>query len=151
MVAINRPPNLILLQEWELNDIDPPGDYVDLGVGCAAKARKGIIERKPKHTLSNKNSRFQRGQDLFRALFADLVAASRRLSEEDGKPHPVLFVDMTCWAAHSMLELRPQRGTCIARLMSRRIRHNSRASSKLHRDFRFSQQLVCRERREPQL
>ena len=90
-----------LLADWELNDIRDNDEFVDLGAGSSGKARQGVIDFKGKRSLCNKNSRFQRGVPLFRTLFADILQAARQLSREDGRRHPVLFVDMTCWAADS--------------------------------------------------
>ena len=69
-------------------------------------ARRGALPwTKLKCKLANKNCRFQRGRSLFRHLFKDLQNASRALSMETRRDHPILFVDPTCWGGDSIEEL----------------------------------------------
>ena len=95
-----------LIADWELSDIEPTDQYVELGAGSAGAARKGEIHFKKLRALSNKNCRFQRGTNFFLHLFKDLAAASNKLAAEDGRRHPILFVDGSCWGGDSMEALR---------------------------------------------
>ena len=98
--------SLTLLQRWELSGISPPSSWLDMSKEGLQMARRGTLPwASKKFMLSNKNCRFMRGKGLFRHLYKDLQSASRALSMETRKAHPILLVDPTCWGGESMEEL----------------------------------------------
>ena len=95
--------SMSLLERWELGGITAPSSWLDLSKDSLAMARKDLLHwLDAKYKLTNKNCRFQRGPDLSRHLLQDLQKASRTLSMDRGKAHPILFVDLTCWSGDSL-------------------------------------------------
>ena len=91
-----------LFKDLGVSGIKAPAEVVDIGPSTASKARQGTLTMSAATSCVNRLSRNQRGQHLFAALFSDLQAAADALSLEDGKPHPILFVDHTVWGGDSI-------------------------------------------------
>ena len=89
----------------ELSDINAPKDVVDLVPGAAAKARKGEVSMATVDTAKHPHAAFQRGVDLFAKIFADVQSAADAFAREDGKVHPVLFVEATSGLGDSICAL----------------------------------------------
>ena len=91
-----------LFEFGELTDIEPPSKVVDMLAGVAAKARKGDLVLVDKGTAKHEHAKYQRGVDLFSRLYDDLQHASEMYTRDDGKPHPIMFIDLTSWTGDSI-------------------------------------------------
>ena len=91
-----------LFESGELSDIVPPEKIVDLAAGSAAKARRGDIDWKDKASVASLFAKAQKGEEFFNKLLDDIEQAAQMYSKEDGKKHPVLFVEVTGWGGDSI-------------------------------------------------
>ena len=97
-----------LMSELQLTNMPAAEKVVDHASGAAAKARKeGRVELKSPGSAVHHQSRSQRGTGFFKHVYNDLQKAADCLTREDGKKHPILFVDMTVWGGDSVHELSP--------------------------------------------
>ena len=97
-----------LMKNLEVSGIAPPAEVVDFGPQSASQARQGTISMGSWKSCQNRNSRCQRGSDMYKRLYTDLRKAADALTAEDGKVHPVMCVDPTCWGGDSMIGFAPQ-------------------------------------------
>ena len=91
-----------LFGKGDVSGITKPQEVVDLVAGVAAKARKGDVVLLARDQAKHPHAQFQRGVDFFAKIFDDLQACSLAYTKDDGKVHPVLWVEATSGCGDSI-------------------------------------------------